>query len=552
MDTRVSRRTFLKSAAVAGGIAAAGALAGCGTSQGSGGANVRWDKEVDFLVVGSGTATFGALSAKRYGLENVLIVEKAPGFGGTSATSGGNFYAFGADCWRNKESYEYTDTEEAFWEYAKACASGRIPDEEAFQSFIDYGNECLNVIGNMSGIEWGVIKPDTVDYYEPNDQWTPDGRGNVSAWNEDHSGRIRGSGVWKKLNEACHNMSIEIMYETRATRLVKDGAGRVTGIAALDSLGKEIFIKATHGVLVGTGGFEFDTDMCKSYLPFPLWARVSVPYNTGDGHKMLMEAGAKMILMDRAWGTPGKLKDEFDWNMDYYRDGKLCDWIMDRGKPGAIVVNKYGKRFANENINYDAFVRALGAFGSVGNNFDNIPAVFVCDSEYTKHYTLLPASEPGEIPEFYFQANTLEEVADHFHLPVDDFVAEVESFNEHARKGVDPVFHRGEMEYDKLHTGDTTHTRDDLANPCLFPLETPPFIACYYVPGTMSTCGGAKINKHAQAVDLNDNPIPGLFVSGATSGNIAGGSYLGSGFTLANGAVMAYVAGKYASGMIEE
>ena len=554
MESEFSRRDFLRGVAVAaGGAAMAGSLVGCGGSGGgsAAGANIKWDKEVDFLVVGSGTAAFGALSARVNGLENVLIVEKAPTFGGTSATSGGNFYVYGADCWREKEGYTFTDTEEEFWRYAKNCACGRIPDEEAFQAYIDNGNEFLRFVTENTGVEFGVIKPDTVDYYDPVPGYTPDGRGNVSPWNKDHTGRVRGAEVWAALLTSLESLGVEIMYETQATHLIKDDSGAVIGISAKDNMGEEIFIKSVKGVMVGTGGFEYNRAMHKQYLPFPQWGTVSTPYNTGDGHRMLMEAGANMILMDRSWGVPSHLKGDFSWDMDLFHDASVTDWIMDRGKPGAIVVNQYGKRFANECVCYDPFNRALGAFSSKHNNLDNIPAVFVCDSSYTQYYTLLPSDKVGEVPDLYFQADTLEEIAEHFNLPVDEFIAEVKHFNENAKLGIDPDFHRGEWEYDKRHTGDAAGLRPGLANPCLAPLETPPFIASWYVPGTMSTCGGAKINKHAQAMDINDKPIPGLFVVGATSGNISAGSYLGSGFTLTNGTVMAYIAGKYVNGLME-
>ena len=93
----MGRRDFLKTAALSSLVlGGAAALAGCAPAAGadksanaSGGSDVAWDKEVDVLVIGSGTGSFAALAAAAKGAESVCLVEKGTMWGGTAATSGG-------------------------------------------------------------------------------------------------------------------------------------------------------------------------------------------------------------------------------------------------------------------------------------------------------------------------------------------------------------------------------------------------------------------------------------------------------------------------------
>ena len=89
-----SRRNFLKkSTMVSVGVAAGTVLSACSPKEAVAGKDaVKWDKEVDVLVVGSGTVVAAAIAAKDAGAEKVLIIEKAESFGGTSAMSGGGMW----------------------------------------------------------------------------------------------------------------------------------------------------------------------------------------------------------------------------------------------------------------------------------------------------------------------------------------------------------------------------------------------------------------------------------------------------------------------------
>ena len=169
----MTRRDALKGAAVAGlGILGAGALAGCAPQGGEGaqpgqqaaGTDAKaWDKEVDVLVAGTGTAVHAAIACSEFGSGSILLVEKDPAmFGGTSATSGGG-YALALLGFNEDEGI--ADTREQVLEYMKLVADGRM-DEDVQAAFVDNADEfCQFVLKTHGWSKWGHINQAFGDYY---------------------------------------------------------------------------------------------------------------------------------------------------------------------------------------------------------------------------------------------------------------------------------------------------------------------------------------------------------------------------------------------------
>jgi hypothetical protein len=253
---------------------------------------------------------------------------------------------------------------------------------------------------------------------------------------------------------------------------------------------------------------------------------------------MGMALGADLRNMNSCWGLPSMPLDK----------EKLLgevDWFMYRGKPGAIVVNKYGERIGNEASAYHVFNRAFWNWDTGKFEWRNTPSYFICDSSFTERY-YLPGSgyQAGVIPDWMTQADTLEELCEKLGIDTEGFNATLEVFNPNAENGVDPLFHRGEYQFDLISSGDATRT--DLKNNCLAPISQGPFYGCEYVPGTCGTNGGLRINANAQVIDVKGNPIPRLYAVGNTSGSVFGDSYPGGGGTLGAGGVFGMLAGRHA------
>ncbi|MDR1211242.1 MAG: FAD-binding protein [Spirochaetaceae bacterium] len=538
---QLSRRDFLKGAATAAGAAAVGSLGACATgSAATGGARLPpWDKEVDVLVVGSGTAAFAALACKQYGAQKVLLIEKSARWGGTSAISGGGFWIPGAYFLKDMGLPE--DNLDDALAYMKALTAGRC-DPKLPEIFIASANKFLEWTHDSFGWQW-TTKESFQDYYEPTPGYRRIGR---TVWKEGEVGSGSGYGVWREIQELVRQNGIEVMMETAGKELVTDGNGAVIGAVA-QSGGKELRIRATRAVLLGTGSFDHNPKMIKQFLPVPLYASGTAHSCTGDGHKMGQAIGADLSCMDKIWGGPYFMNLPFDPNAgvaftpDY-------DLSLMRGRPSAIVVNRYGKRFGNESSAYAVFNRSYDAWDSGRLEYTNIPSFFICDSEFVARYPMnMIGHKVGDpIPEGFVQDNTLEGLARKLGIDTVGFAAEVAEFNANAVLGKDTKFLRGEKNFDRQTSGDLSR---GLANPNLAPVSKAPFYGRLMLPGTLGTAGGLTIDEQSRVLNTKGEVIDGLYAVGNCSAGVSGGIYCGGGLTMGAGSVMSWVASRYIMGI---
>lgn len=533
----VSRREFLqKSALVGAGVAATGVLASCAPkSAGATGKSQTWDKEVDVLVVGSGTATLAAMAAKDAGAESVLIVEKGQIFGGTSALSGGGFWL--PVNYAMKEAGLEDNREDAY-KYLSAATFGQST-EELINTYLDNAPALIEWLRDKFGYTWSIGNSQYNDYYQlPG--YRPLGR---TVYPIADSKSMGGMGFWQSLQKVCQSLGIEILLETAGKQLITSDNGEVIGLVAVDVNGKELRIHAKKGVILGTGGFDFNKEMTSGYLRGPIYASNAVKTNTGDGHLMAMALGADLRNMNESWGLPFFPLDEEKMQGE-------ADWQIYRGKPNAIVVNKYGERIGNEASSYELFQRSFYHWDSGKFEWRNLPAYWICDTTFVENY-FMPGSnyQMGVVPEWITKADTLEDLCKQLGIDYAGFEPMLSAFNANALEGVDPVWHRGEYDFDKGTAGDMSTNRPDLKNNCLAPLEKGPFYGAKYVPGTCGTSGGLRINANAQVLNVWGEPIKRLYAVGNTSGSVMGAGYPGGGSTLGAGGVFGMLAGRHAAAL---
>lgn len=221
--------------------------------------------------------------------------------------------------------------------------------------------------------------------------------------------------------------------------------------------------------------------------------------------------------------------------------------VGERSYPGAIMVNAAGKRFTNEAASYVEVVHAM--YEKHTAEVPHIPATFIMDSRYRSKYifgTLFPMQP---IPESYFASGyfkrgaTLAELAQNCGLDPKALTETVERFNQFARRGVDADFHRGDSAYDRYY-GDPTVK----PNPCLAPIEKPPFYAVQMVAGDLGTKGGLVIDEYARVLRSDGAPIPGLYAAGNNSASVMGNTYPGAGSTIGPSMTFGYIAAKHIAG----
>jgi succinate dehydrogenase/fumarate reductase flavoprotein subunit len=113
----------------------------------------------------------------------------------------------------------------------------------------------------------------------------------------------------------------------------------------------------------------------------------------------------------------------------------------------------------------------------------------------TQNTTVANESSIDPVADGYaYSADTFESLAEQMGVPVEEFVATLAAWNNSCANGNDEYFHRP----------DNTLT----------PINTPPFYAIKVIPEVLNTDGGPRRNEKAQIVDVDDEPITGLYAAG--------------------------------------
>jgi len=306
--------------------------------------------------------------------------------------------------------------------------------------------------------------------------------------------------------------------------------GRVCGVW----VGGEA-IRARRGVILATGGFSHDPALRAELLPKV--ARFSAAHsgNSGDGIRLARAAGAALDASgaDCAFWTPVSRFTR--------RDGSEAIFphtVTDRGKPGSIAVNAAGRRFVNEALSYHEFVRAMLRDAAAQE-----ACFLLCDNRFLRRYGLGPippfpfSPKPWQRSGYLISAPDIGALARALKIEAAALEETVARFNDDARAGIDRAFGRGGDAYQR-YLGDPLHR----PNPCLAPLETPPFHAIALYAADLGTSAGLATDQDARVLDQDGRPIPGLYACGNDMHSVMNGAYPGPGITLGPALTFAYLA----------
>ena len=212
------------------------------------------------------------------------------------------------------------------------------------------------------------------------------------------------------------------------------------------------------------------------------------------------------------------------------------------------MVNRAGQRFCNESGDYDTVWRSSFNWHNQGDEnkygYVNLPAWLIADQAMVDTIGFdydRSGSKPGEVPDFFAVADTIEELAEELGIDPEGPPATVERFNGFVDNLDDEDFHRGETWLDRR-LGTDSKAND--ASATLGYIKTPPFYGAKMMPGDIGTCGGARINENGQVIHaMSEQPIARLCASGNCAGlGAPGTNYTGSGSTLGSGITFVYVA----------
>lgn len=557
----------------------------------------EWDKEVDVLVVGSGAGGLTAALNAADAHGDVLVVEKADEFGGTSATSGGGIWIPNSDLARGAG---LEDSEEEAFAYLRPQSAPNVPDD-AIRAFIRQAPKMLRWLeeqtpvrydsvpypdyhveypGGKHGFRTHLPRPfdgrllgdDILQLRGPSPAASLGGRINWSfqetgfvlfrpkgwqkvlfkmLWNyaTDIPHRFRskkdrrltlGNALVGGLWAALRKRDIPVWLETPLVALVREG-NRVTG-AIVRHKGKETRIGVRRGVILAAGGFERNSEMRAKHLPGSSDPTISGSQvnNTGDSIIAAEKIGVALRNMQSSWCAPV-------FRVPGEDRARLS--AIERALPGSIMVNRSGRRFLNEAASYHVVAQKMIDGEAKGQGTS--PAWFVFDATYRFKYPagpLLPLIpdwlQMKGVRQTLKKGTTIEELARKIDVPAETLRATIERFNADAREGKDSEFDRGGPAYDRMY-GDPSVK----PNPTLAPLEKAPFYALPIDGGDIGTNGGIVTDGDARALDVDGNVVLGLYAVGNNAASVMGESYPGAGVTLGPAMTFGYVAARHAMGL---
>ncbi|NUT36493.1 MAG: 3-oxosteroid 1-dehydrogenase [Hamadaea sp.] len=535
--------------------------------------------EFDLVIAGSGAAGLtAALTAAHRGL-SVLVVEKEPHYGGSTARSGGGIWIPGNAALQRAG---IADSREQAADYLAHVAPDVGADRRA--AFLDHGPAMLDLVRALTPLRLTWV-PGYADYYPEAPGGLAQGRtvepvpldaaaavepdrlappylgapGGVTVTAADYrwlslgtrhpkallasarvgvrwfGARLRGRrllGMGQALAGALRAgvaaLGVPVWVETPMLELESDG-GRVTGVWVLRD-GERVLVRARRGVLLATGGFEHNDELRRKHQRGPIgteWT-VGARGNTGDGILAGRALGAALDLMDDAWWGP---------SIPLPRGPYFC--LAERSLPGCLMVNGAGRRFVNEASPYVDAVHAM--YDGHTESDPHIPAWLIADQRYRDRYLFAGVAPRRPLPKRWYahgavhRADSLDALADVLGMP--ELAATVARFNGFAATGVDDDFHRGDSVYDRYY-GDPRNR----PNPCLGALVKPPFYAFKIVPGDLGTKGGLRTDARARVLREDGTAVPGLYAAGNASAAVMGRSYAGAGATIGPAMTFAYLA----------
>jgi succinate dehydrogenase/fumarate reductase flavoprotein subunit len=332
-----------------------------------------------------------------------------------------------------------------------------------------------------------------------------------------------GSALIGPIIKALLDLGVEPVVGATATDLIVEN-GRVAGVQMVIN-GVEHNVYARRGVILATGGFEWNNELVKEFLRGPMTAPTSVPTNTGDGLLMAMRAGARLGNMGQAWWVPAvKIPGDIAFGAER---SNLVN--RERTLPGSIMVNKYGRRFTNEATNYNALGGAFHQMDPMSFGYTNLPAWLIFDGRNSQLYGSFgtPAGEP--IAEWIPRANSLRALADQVGIDPDGLEASVERWNGFVDSDSDADFGRGDSAYDRW-SGDGEYRYTKAST--LGRIDEAPFYAVSIESGTLGTSGGPRTDTTGRVLDTHSQPIPGFYAVGNVAAAPTAMAYGGAGGTL--------------------
>ncbi len=349
-----------------------------------------------------------------------------------------------------------------------------------------------------------------------------------------------GNALVARLIVSARTVGVEMSTGVTIAELLQNGT-RVTGVRVAGKQGATE-ITARRGVVLATGGAPHDAMRLAAQSHGGTPPRtLATPYSTGGGAALAEAVGAifDTSLASASAYCPVSEVPQPDGTVT------LFPHIIERGKPGIIGVLQNGKRFCNEGNGYHDYVTAMLAATPQG---EEPKSWLICTKAFQRRYGL-GISRPSPLPVrpylrsgYVKSGRTISELARACGIDPLGLTATIAAYNVGAHQGEDPAFGRGGTAYNRLQ-GDSSHG----PNPCVAPIEKGPFYAVRVVAGGFGTFAGIKTNGNAQALRVDGTVIDGLYVAGSDMASVMGGHYPAGGINLGPAMTFGFIAGRHAA-----
>ncbi len=551
--------------------------------------------ECDVLVIGSGAGGFAtAITARKAGLE-VLVTEKAPVFGGTTATSGGYIWI---PCNHLMAAQGLADDIDDARRYLKEHL-GSDYNEKFIDTYLENGPKMVRFFVDDVGIPFNVSQG-MIDYHPsmpgaklgrslhtaPTDASTLGkelyrlrplprelslfgmgvssgsdlghfyrfGRSIKSTlrvcmllakygWDRIRYGRgqtlVNGNALIARMAKVLLDLGVPVWTFSPALELLFDG-DRVVG-ARVNRNGRLVEVRARRGVVLASGGIAQNIERRSQVYSHAALAdehvSMTAPGNVGDGARMAEQAGGYVdtqVSNAGAWMPISKVpRPDGSW-------GGIIHSV-NQGKPGMIAVLRNGRRFADESVSYHDFVEKLVKSADAGRP---VGAYLICDAKAFSKYGLgyaKPFLPLGNLLRsgYLVRADTVGDLARKIGIDAEVLEETVSNYNIHAQHGEDPEFGKGKDAYGH-YLGDASNS----PNPNVAPLDKGPYYAVWMYAGDIGNFAGIRTDERARVLRSDESVVPGLFAVGNDMASVFRGSYPGGGSLIGPAMTFGFIAAR--------
>ncbi|ABW19840.1 FAD-dependent oxidoreductase [Alkaliphilus oremlandii] len=429
-------------------------------------AKTETELTTDVVVVGAGGAGLAAAASAHENGAKVIVLEKQATVGGSTALSGG---AISAPESRFQKELGINDSKQAWtdlWKERQSTSNpnGKYPDYNFLAKFMDEAVVTTEWLVDYVGHQYETVKGFGVDPAERLHFPLTDGK------------TKGGTAVTQNIEKFILGEGIEILTETKATELIADKDGNITGVVAESKSGK-VTIHAKK-VILAAGGYAKNEELLERFIPKAAGtAEISAAAagSTGDGIIMAEKVGA--ALYEEPWviglGVGSKVEGT---------GSLMMDWTK-------VYVNGDGERFTSEEVHYAIATNKV---------LEQKSPWIVLDSA-DANAKLIEALEAGMSTGEVVKADTLEALAEAMGVPVDTLVQTIRTYNEGAKAGKDAM----------------GKNKDYLAS-----VEKAPYYGVKLYGKTMGTFAGVKTNDSFQVLREDGSVINNLYAAGENANKV--------------------------------